>query len=417
MSSTDTDVREHGREGDMASPQEALRRALSMGLSAELVSAPSGLPIREHARIENSPGQVIIDATTLFAAGRTIPVILERDLRHAQRSCTKAEIDGTLSLIQSLVIHDRVWVDALTFARSENSSSVASQLSPFINGFIVTDRELYNRVCADVYALRGKLFTESISNHEVELVSVEHLDRHYQHPRDVIFPPADCRKSDIIIFVYDGGRRHALMEEIPRELADSNSGIARTFFYLTLAADLDHPYIPHPERSLLISRLCSESGPDQPMDNVAERVVKHFDSMVLEELRKRSHRFRFQSGIPPIALHVLQRCKKESDLIPAIEEARKQASEFRSWCMELEDAYRSGRPGVEKIQRMEGLLDEALSKWKSGVGEGVKYETREISFPVLEKFVKIDRDWKIKDRVLWSRYKPLLFLNSLYRYS
>src|SRR5437899_2110027 len=120
MSRTDAYVRRQ----NMASPQEDLRRALSLGLSAELVSAPSDLAIREHTRIEDSPGQVIIDATTLFAAGRTIPVILERGLPRAQRSRTKAEIDGTLSLIQSLVIHDRVWVDALTFARSENSSGV-----------------------------------------------------------------------------------------------------------------------------------------------------------------------------------------------------------------------------------------------------------------------------------------------------
>jgi hypothetical protein len=205
------------------------------------------------------------------------------------------------------------------------------------------------------------------------------------------------------------------MKQIPRELADSNSGIARTFFYLTLSADLNHPYVPHPERSLLISRLCSKSAPHQPMDSVAERVVKHFDSTLLEQFREGSIAFDF-SDIPPIADHVLRRCKKESDLIPAVAEVRKQAGEFRSWCMELEDAYRSGRPGYAKVQRMRGLLSEALNKWKShSVDEGVKYETRPISFPVLEKFVKIDLNWKIKDPVLWSRYKPLLFLNSLYR--
>jgi hypothetical protein len=281
----------------MASPDEDLSRARSLGLSAELVSAPSGLAIVDQARIEESPGQVIVDASTLFAAGRTIPIILERGLRHAQRSCTKAEIDGTLGLIQSLVIHDRVWVDALTFARSENSSRVASQLAPFINGFIVTDSKLYERVYDEVNALRGKLFTESISNHDVELVSVEELDRRYQHPRDVLPPPADCRKSDFLFFVYDGGRHHVRMEQIPRELADSNSGIARTFFYLTLSADLNHPYVPHPERSLLISRLCSESELDQPMDSVAERVVKHCDSTVLEELRKRSKRFHLSTRL------------------------------------------------------------------------------------------------------------------------
>jgi hypothetical protein len=407
MSRTDAYVRRQ----NMASPQEDLRRALSLGLSAELVSAPSDLAIREHTRIEDSPGQVIIDATTLFAAGRTIPVILERGLPHAQRSRPKAEIDGTLSLIQSLVIHDRVWVDALTFARSENSSGVASQLAPFINGFIVTDSELYKRAYDDVDALRGKLFTESISNGNVELDSVEDLDRQYQHPRDVLSPPADCRKSEFIVFVYDGGRHHVLMTQIPRELADSNSGIARTFFYLTLSADLKHPYVPHPDRSLLISRLCSNSAPD---DNVAERVVKCFDSTLREQFRKRSISFDF-SDIPPIADHVLGRCKKESDLIPAIEEARKQAAEFRSWCMELEDASRSGRRGYAKVQQMRGLLDEALNKWRFNPYEGVKYETQKISFPVLEKFVRIDKEWKIKDRVLWSRYKPLLFLNSLYR--
>jgi len=399
----------------MESPQQVLRRAQSLGISAELVSAPGGLAIKEHAQIEKSPGQVIIDATTLFAAGRTTPIILEHGLLHARRNCTKAEIAGTLSLIQSLVIHDSVWVDALTLARSENSSSVASQLAPFINGFIVTDSELYKRVYDDVDALRGKLFAESISNHEVDLVSVEELDRQYQHPHDVVSPPADCRKSESIVFVYDGGRRHLLMEEIPIQLADSNSGIARTFFYLTLSADLNHPYMPHPDRSLLISRLCSKSAPYQPIDNVAEQVVKHFDSTVLEQLREGSLRFEFPNDIPPVADHVLRRCKKQSDLIPAIAEARKQAGEFRSWCMELEDAYRSGRPGVTRVQRMSRLLDKALNKWKSDVDEGVKYETRKVSFPILEKFVKIDVDWTIKDRVLWSRYKPLLFLNSLYR--
>jgi hypothetical protein len=404
-------------EGDeiMESPQQSLRKAKSLGIDAELVNAPSDLAIKEHAHIEKSPGQVIIDATTLFAAGRTIPIILEHGLEQAQRSCTKAEFAGTLSLLQSLVIHDRVWVDALTLARSEKSSDVASQLAPFINGFIVTDSEFYKTVYDDVDALRGNLFPKSISNHEVDLVAVEDLDREYQHPRDVMSPPADSRKSESIIFVYDGGRRHFVMEEIPTELADSNSGIARTFFYLTLSSSLRHPYKPHPDRSLLVTRLCLKNKPYQPVDSIAEQIVKHFDSTLIGELREESLVFDFPKDIPPVAGHVLQRFRRASDLIEAIAEARKQASEFRSWCMELEDAYRSGRPGFAKIQRMTGLLDEALSKWKSNIDEGVKYETRKISFPILEKFLKIDVDWTIKDHLLWSHYKPLLFLNSLYR--
>jgi hypothetical protein len=72
--------------------------------------------------------------------------------------------------------------------------------------------------------------------------------------------------------------------------------------------------------------------------------------------------------------------------------------------MELEDAYRSGRPGVARVQRLKAFLEKSLNKWKSDVDEGVKYETRRVSFPMLEKFIKVDVSWTIRDRVLWSRY-------------
>jgi len=397
----------------MESAQERLQRARELGLDAEIVTAPSGLRIREYDQIENSSGQLIIDATTLLAAGRTIPVVLERGLPSAQESCTKAEIDGTLSLIQALVIHDHVWVDALTFARSEKSKSIASILAPFISGFIVS-RDFYRTVYEDIRALRGKLFKEFTSNHDFDLESVEDLDRKYIHPLDSFSPPVDCRKSACIIFEYDEDRRNFLMPEIPWELADSNTGIARTLFYIAISAHLQHPYMPHPDRSVLINQISSKTARRPPID-MANQIVNNFDSTMLEQLREGTLHLDFPDDMPPVAKYVLSRCKNESDLTSSIGEAREQASEFRNWCNELEDAYRSGRPGLAKRQQMERLLHEALDKWKSDMNEGVKYVTRKISFPVLEKFIKIDVNWNVRDHVLWSGYKPLLFLNSLYR--
>jgi hypothetical protein len=102
----------------MSTPDELIRCAQSLGVPAEIVTAPATLPIAEHDAINASPGQVIIDASTLLAAVKTLPVLIEGGLDQARRTCTEAAVAGTLSLIQAAVIHERLWVDALTLARS-----------------------------------------------------------------------------------------------------------------------------------------------------------------------------------------------------------------------------------------------------------------------------------------------------------
>ena len=84
---------------------------------------------------------------------------------------------------------------------------------------------------------------------------------------------------------------------------------------------------------------------------------------------------------------------------------------------DLEIAYRDGRPSMKTIQRMQGILRQALEKWSIDLDDGVKSVTRQIEIPLLNKVVKIEgvTNPKVKFPVLWQRYKPLLFLNSLYR--
>jgi hypothetical protein len=68
-----------------------------------------------------------------------------------------------------MVIHDCVWVDALTFARSKNSTDVASALSPFVKGFLVTSQDFYREVWNDVTVLGNKLVTQRVSDAEIGL--------------------------------------------------------------------------------------------------------------------------------------------------------------------------------------------------------------------------------------------------------
>ncbi len=396
----------------MESARDALQRAKKLGLDAEIVSSPSGMRICQHDQIERAPGQVIIDATTLLSAGRTLPVIVERGLGYAQENCAKDELNGTLNLIQALVIHDHVWVDALTVARSAMSASVASALAPFLSGFLV-DRGFYQKVYKDIHGLRGTLFQEFTANHDFDLVMVEGLERQYIHPSDVVSPPPDCRSSTAILFEYDEGRRHTMMPEIPWELADSNTGVARTFFYVAISSHLEHPYMPHPDRSALLGQILSDTSSRAPV-NLAAQVVKNFDAAVLKPWREWSDSFPLEN-VPPVAQHVLENCRSEAELVSRLEAARQKAVEFRKWCGELEEAFRKGRPGVAKLQQMKKMFDAAVEKWKMDVNEGSKYVTRKVSFPIVEKFVKVENvNWEIKDPVLWPGYKPLLFLTSLY---
>jgi hypothetical protein len=251
----------------------------------------------------------------------------------------------------------------------------------------------------------------------VDLSTVEEIDRRYHHPSDVITPPTDCHQTNTLILVHSNGRKHQVLPNIPPPLANSNSGFARTLFYLTMATKLSHVYAPHADRAALLDRLSARQMGRSSRSfspSTAETVVRDVDSQLYTDQFRTNQ---FDIGAPPIADYVRRKCKRLTELPQVIASVRQEAAEFRTWCAELEDAYRSGRPGVSKIQQMRAQLASAIDAWKLHIGEGVKYESRKIQITWLEKFVKVDglTNRTVKDPVLWSRYKPLVFINSLYR--
>lgn len=391
--------------------QAELDRASRSGMRAELVELPARIHIAKFSALERRAGQVVVDATTLLAAARAFPVLEEFGAAALTNHCNEAELAGALSLIQALVVHDRIWVDALTLARSDKAVRLALTWSPLISAFVADDKTLYDQAWRKLMTLQAALKTRNISDGDVNLWQAERLDRPYLHPGNES-APADSREAATILLRYDDGRGFAnvWLKDIPWRLADSNSGIARTLFYLNVSARIGYPYVPHPNRAALI-----ESFLHQPSElvSVPHRVIEELDR---ELLQGDETYVRF----PPVAEVVLRQHRDGATLLETIASIRQRAALFRNWCAELEVAIRSGRPGVSTRKRLELELAEAKVQWKTDPNNGVRYKANTLSFaiPFVDKFVKLtgpSGELRIKDPVLWSRNKPLLFLNSLYQ--
>lgn len=394
-----------------AATQSQLDRAKRFGIQAELVELPARIHVAKFSALERRAGQVVVDATTLLAAARAFPVLEEFGAARLTDYCSEAELAGALSLIQALVVHDRIWVDALTLARSDKASRLAQTWSPLISAFVADDKTLYDLAWHKTMSLQTALKTRNIPDIDVNLWQAERLDRPYLHPGNE-FAPTDGRSGATILLRYDDGRgfTNIWLKDIPVGLADSNSGIARTLFYLNVSARIGYPYVPHPNRAALIDSFLHQPG---EQDSVPHRVIKELDR---ELLQGDETYVRF----PPVAEVVLRQHRDGATLLETIASFRQRAALFRKWCAELEVAIRSGRPGVSTRKRLEQELAEAKTQWKTDPDNGVRYKATTLSFqiPFVDKFVKLkgaSGELRIKDPVLWSRNKPLLFLNSLYQ--
>ena len=294
------------------------------GNSAEIVTVPLGFTVVKCDEVSSDPGQVLIDASTLLAVGRTMPVILERGLDTALRQCASSDVDGALNFLQSVVIHDKIWVDAMTCAQSALARKIVCDLSPNVGGVIITEQSIYDEAWRASMEIANDTLLSDVGNVELGLSCVEAVDRDYMHPHDVLVSPEDASRADRFIFESPALSEPVLIPRIPASLRDSNSGLQRTLFYVSLSSYLKLPYVPHPERAALID-IMSSCG--EPGETRAQRVVKYFDEGILRAWDPVTTRV---PG-PPVAERVLSVLRRTGDLVSAVTEVREEAGEFRKW--------------------------------------------------------------------------------------
>ena len=364
------------------------------------------------SEVSDKPDYVFIDNLTLFHSEQyfnevpTLSKIYTNEFimelaRHPQNS-------AFLGLIEALVLCDRCLVDHFTLLASDTCQRVLALLRDVISPVYIpeTDRlAVYN----DLLNMELKERAKFALKEEWNLLS-----RIYYHT------PATnstqmIRYTGFTDQYYDPSDRHK-QQAISKGMYNPLN-LGRTCFYMLLARQTGLPYLPHPWREGLLSAI---SGVRKP---VSIDIVKFMTEKIAVSVRDevRSIIPNIESSVaPPIASDVLRRAKEPKYVIEALLEMResKRARRFRKWSREFREAICAGAFGTLEAQRMWKTVEDAAQKWKNDLDEEVRYRTRTLKLGFGPAGIKAEiPSFTIKDPIIISakRYRPLLFLNDLFR--